>query len=65
MFSHEALLYEGPDGLLAGSLPFIYEGLERDESILVAVSAPAPKTMSGAGGRATSRKALKLPAPAS
>ena len=29
MFSHEALLYEGPDGFLAGTLPFIREGLER------------------------------------
>lgn len=40
MFSHEALLYEGPDGLLAGTLPFIREGLERNEPILVAVGAP-------------------------
>jgi anti-sigma regulatory factor (Ser/Thr protein kinase) len=39
MFSHEALLYEGPDGLLAGTLPFIREGLERDEPVLVAVGA--------------------------
>jgi anti-sigma regulatory factor (Ser/Thr protein kinase) len=38
-FSHEALLYEGPDGLLAGTLPFIREGLERDEPIMVAVGA--------------------------
>ena len=40
MFSHEALLYEGPDGFLAGTLPFIREGLQRDEAILVAVGAP-------------------------
>jgi anti-sigma regulatory factor (Ser/Thr protein kinase) len=40
MFSHEALLYEGPDGLLAGTLPFIREGLERNEPILVAVGEP-------------------------
>jgi anti-sigma regulatory factor (Ser/Thr protein kinase) len=39
MFSHEALLYEGPDGLLAGVLPFIHEGLERDEPIMIAVAA--------------------------
>jgi hypothetical protein len=39
MFSHEALLYEGPDGLLAGALPFIREGIERDEPVLVAVGA--------------------------
>src|SRR6478609_9118940 len=40
MFSHEALLYEGPDGFLAGTLPFIREGLEHGEPILVAVGAP-------------------------
>jgi anti-sigma regulatory factor (Ser/Thr protein kinase) len=37
MFHHEALLYDGPDDLLAGALPFIREGLERDEPVLVAV----------------------------
>ena len=39
MFSHEALLYDGPDGFLAGTLPFIREGLAADEPILVAVGA--------------------------
>jgi anti-sigma regulatory factor (Ser/Thr protein kinase) len=38
-FSHEALLYEGTDGFLAGTLPFVREGLERGEPILVAVGA--------------------------
>ncbi len=38
-FSHEALLYEGTDGFLAGTLPFIREGLAQREPILVAVGA--------------------------
>jgi anti-sigma regulatory factor (Ser/Thr protein kinase) len=37
MFHHEALLYDGPDALLAGTLPFIRDGLERDEPVLVAM----------------------------
>jgi anti-sigma regulatory factor (Ser/Thr protein kinase) len=40
MFSHEALLYDGPDELLAGTLPFIREGLQREEAILIALGAP-------------------------
>lgn len=39
MFRHEALLYDGPDGFLAGALPFIREGLEAEEPVLVAVGA--------------------------
>jgi anti-sigma regulatory factor (Ser/Thr protein kinase) len=35
-FEHEALLYRGDDGFLAGLLPFVREGLERDESVVVA-----------------------------
>ena len=50
MFSHEALLYEGPDGLLAGTLPFIREGLERDEPVLVAVGADKIERLRGALG---------------
>jgi anti-sigma regulatory factor (Ser/Thr protein kinase) len=38
-FDHEALLYEGTDGFLAGAVPFLREGLERGEAMLVAVSA--------------------------
>jgi anti-sigma regulatory factor (Ser/Thr protein kinase) len=38
-FQHEALLYEGRDGFLAGTLPFIREGLDRGEPMLVAVGA--------------------------
>jgi anti-sigma regulatory factor (Ser/Thr protein kinase) len=39
MFRHEALLYDGPDDLLAGTLPFVREGLERGEPVLVALGA--------------------------
>jgi anti-sigma regulatory factor (Ser/Thr protein kinase) len=36
-FRHEALFYEGDDGFLQGTLPFITDGLEADEPVLVAV----------------------------
>jgi anti-sigma regulatory factor (Ser/Thr protein kinase) len=36
-FVHEALLYAGLDGFLEGTLPFLREGLEGDEPMLVAV----------------------------
>jgi anti-sigma regulatory factor (Ser/Thr protein kinase) len=36
-FQHEALLYAGLDDFLAGTVPFIREGLEGDEAMLVAV----------------------------
>ena len=36
-FQHEALLYAGLDDFLAGTVPFISEGLEGDEPMLVAV----------------------------
>jgi anti-sigma regulatory factor (Ser/Thr protein kinase) len=35
-FVHEALFYRGDDGFLAGLLPFVREGLERDEAVVVA-----------------------------
>jgi anti-sigma regulatory factor (Ser/Thr protein kinase) len=37
-FRHEALFYAGEDEFLAGILPFLREGVERDEPALVAVS---------------------------
>ena len=46
-FSHEALLYDGTDGLLAGALPFIRAGLERDEPVLVAAR---PETLAALAG---------------
>jgi anti-sigma regulatory factor (Ser/Thr protein kinase) len=36
-FRHEALFYEGEDGFLHGTLPFILEALDGDEPVLVAV----------------------------
>jgi len=38
-FRHEALLYAGMDGFLAGTLPFVHGALEDEEPILVAVGA--------------------------
>jgi anti-sigma regulatory factor (Ser/Thr protein kinase) len=37
LFRHEALFYNGEDGFLQGTLPFIVEALEAGEPILVAV----------------------------
>jgi anti-sigma regulatory factor (Ser/Thr protein kinase) len=37
-FRHEALLYSGHDGFLAGTVPFIRAGLEADEPVLAMVS---------------------------
>ena len=37
-FHHEALLYRDPGGYVAGTVPFIHEGLAADEPVLVAVS---------------------------
>jgi anti-sigma regulatory factor (Ser/Thr protein kinase) len=35
-FEHEALFYRGDDDFLAGLVPFVREGLERDEAVVVA-----------------------------
>jgi hypothetical protein len=37
-FRHEALIHSGEAGFLAGTLPFIREGLEREEPVMVAVA---------------------------
>jgi anti-sigma regulatory factor (Ser/Thr protein kinase) len=37
-FRHEALFYAGQDAFVAGTLPFIREGLERGEAVLVVES---------------------------
>src|SRR5690242_17664081 len=39
-FRHEALLYAGEDGFVAGTLPFIRDGVAAGEPILVVVDAP-------------------------
>jgi anti-sigma regulatory factor (Ser/Thr protein kinase) len=38
-FRHAALFYAGPGAFLDGTLPFIREGVERDEPVMVAVDA--------------------------
>ena len=50
MFRHEALLYRGSRGFLAGSLPYIRTGLAADEPILVAVDTPKIRSLRGALG---------------
>ncbi|MDJ0343565.1 sensor histidine kinase [Streptomyces sp. H10-C2] len=39
-FAHPALFYRGPDDFLAGTVPFITEGLDRGEPVAVAVPGP-------------------------
>src|SRR5262245_50881815 len=34
---HEALLYQGGDGFLAGTVPFVLDGVRSDEPVLVMV----------------------------
>src|SRR4051794_1494681 len=38
-FRHEALFYSGLEGFVEGTVPFLREGVQRDEAILVVVSA--------------------------
>lgn len=37
-FRHEVLFYNGSDGFLRGTLPFVLEGLDAEEPVLVAVA---------------------------
>jgi anti-sigma regulatory factor (Ser/Thr protein kinase) len=37
-FQHEALIYDGPQAFLAGTLPFVRDGLRAGEPVLVAVA---------------------------
>ena len=37
-FHHEALLYEGPEGFVDATLPFIFEGLAAGEPVMVATT---------------------------
>ena len=39
-FEHEALFYSGEDDFLAGLLPFVREGLDLDEVVIVAEPRP-------------------------
>src|SRR5436190_16073394 len=47
-FRHEAFLYAGEDEFLGGTLPFIREGVENDEPVLVVVSADKIELLRGA-----------------
>jgi anti-sigma regulatory factor (Ser/Thr protein kinase) len=49
-FRHEALFYEGDDGFLQGTLPFVTEGLDAVEPVLVAVSPQRTELLKGALG---------------
>ncbi|MDP9228459.1 MAG: sensor histidine kinase [Actinomycetota bacterium] len=49
-FRHQALFYEGEDGFLAGTVPFIREGLAREEPVLAAVSADKAASISASLG---------------
>ena len=46
-FAHEALLYAGDDGFVPGALPFVLEGLEAGEPILLVLSADKIKRIRG------------------
>jgi anti-sigma regulatory factor (Ser/Thr protein kinase) len=50
-FAHEALFYGGPEDFLAGTLPFIREGLAAGEPVLVAVAAERIRLLERALGR--------------
>jgi anti-sigma regulatory factor (Ser/Thr protein kinase) len=47
-FRHEALLYDGPDGFLEGTLPFVREGVDAGEAVLVVVDAGKIETLRAA-----------------
>jgi anti-sigma regulatory factor (Ser/Thr protein kinase) len=54
-FRHEALFYNGEDGFLRGTLPFVRAGLDAGEPVLVAVrderSAPLQRALAGDASR--------------
>ncbi|MDX6649047.1 MAG: hypothetical protein QOJ97_998 [Solirubrobacteraceae bacterium] len=46
-FAHEALLYSGDRGFLEGTVPFVREGLDAGEAVLVAVPAARSALLQG------------------
>jgi anti-sigma regulatory factor (Ser/Thr protein kinase) len=54
-FCHEALLYRGEAGFLAGTVPFLRDGLEGDEPMLVVVGAPKISALRAELGRGADR----------
>ena len=57
-FRHEAMFYEGEQGFLVGAVPFVKEGLEGDESILVVVDQHKIAALSDALGSWSGRLAF-------
>ena len=51
-FRHEALFYNGEDGFLRGTLPFVTEAVEAGEPVLVAVREQRASVLQGALGEA-------------
>src|SRR5215210_5014019 len=49
-YRHEALFYEGDDDLLGGLVPFLREGIEREEPTLVVLAAPKIRALRDALG---------------
>ena len=49
-FEHEALLYRGDDDFLAALLPFVREGIEQDDAVVVAEPAPRLEQLRNALG---------------
>lgn len=49
-FEHEVLFYRDDEGFLAGLLPFVREGLERDEAVVVAEPRPRMELLRDALG---------------
>jgi anti-sigma regulatory factor (Ser/Thr protein kinase) len=54
-FSHEALLYHGDGDFLTATVPFVREGVARDEAVLVVVAAHKIARLSEALGDAAKR----------
>lgn len=57
-FRHEAVFYRGLDDLVAATVPFIIEGLDRREPVLVAVLPDRIRRLRSALGRAADRVAF-------
>src|SRR5690348_4935569 len=57
-FSHPALLYQGPWEYLAGTLPFIRDGLAAGEAVAVAVPGPRLELLRARLGEAAGRVRL-------
>lgn len=54
-FTHEALMYAGMDGFIDGTLPFIREGVDAGEPVLVVVSREKIAALTEALGERSSR----------